>query len=215
MRVKICGFTNPEDARIACGLGADMIGVILVPKSVRCVMPERAREIFTAVEDAAKVAVLMPESPAELLEADRSLNPDYLQIHPTLPFQKLERVKGELNAKLILVIPVPTEGADREMLVEQAERAAGVADLLLVDTKGTRGGGTGLTHDWSISRAICESGSKPVLLAGGLNPSNVAEAVKLVRPYGVDVATGVEKAPGKKDPRLMKEFIRAAKEMVG
>jgi phosphoribosylanthranilate isomerase len=157
----------------------------------------------------------MPESPAELLEADRSLNPDYLQIHPTLPFQKLERVKGELNAKLILVIPVPTEGADREMLVEQAERAAGVADLLLVDTKGTRGGGTGLTHDWSISRAICESGSKPVLLAGGLNPSNVAEAVKLVRPYGVDVATGVEKAPGKKDPRLMKEFIRAAKEMVG
>jgi phosphoribosylanthranilate isomerase len=211
MKVKICGFTDSKDVRVACDLGTDMVGAILVPKSTRYVAPEKAREVLDAARDTAKVAVLMPKSSDELLEMDRRLKPDYLQIHPALPFDELGRVKGELNAGLILVVPVPARGANRDAVLQYARRAAEVADLLLVDTKGARGGGTGLTHDWNISRAVCESVGKPVILAGGLTPSNVAKAVEAVHPHGVDVATGVERSPGKKDPKLMREFIQAAK----
>jgi phosphoribosylanthranilate isomerase len=211
VKVKICGFTDLEDVKIACELGVDMIGAILVQKSIRHVTPEKAHEIFTAVKGAAKVAVIMPENPEELLKIDRHLEPDYLQVHPTTPFDELKKVKEKLKAKIIVVVPVPTELAEPNAIVQQARRAAGLADILLVDTKGARGGGTGLTHDWSISRAIRESVGVPVFLAGGLNPSNVAEAIKTVCPQGVDVATGVESKPGKKDPELMREFMRVAK----
>jgi phosphoribosylanthranilate isomerase len=211
VKVKICGFTDPEDVKIACGLGVDMVGAILVPKSIRYITLEKAHEIFAAVKGAAKVAVIMPENPGKLLKIDRHLRPDYLQIHPTIPLDELKKVREKLKAKIIAVVPVPTERADPNVIVQQAKHATEVADVLLVDTKGARGGGTGLTHDWGISRAICESAGKPVFLAGGLNPSNVAEAIKAVRPHGVDVATGVESKPGKKDPELMRKFIRTAK----
>jgi phosphoribosylanthranilate isomerase len=211
VKVKICGFTDPEDVKIACGLGVDMVGAILVPKSIRCVTLEKARGIFAAVKGAAKVAVIMPENPEEPLKIDRHLRPDYLQVHPTIPLDELKKVREKLKAKIIAVVPVPTERADPNVIVQQAQRATEVADILLVDTKGARGGGTGLTHDWGISRVICESTGMPIFLAGGLNPSNVAEAIKTVRPHGVDVATGVESKPGKKDPELMREFIKTAK----
>lgn len=212
VKVKICGFTNPEDVKVACELGVDMIGAILVPKSSRYVTVEQAKQILAAASrDVANVAVIMPEDPSEVEHMARELKPDYLQIHLTFPAGKLLELKERLGAGLIIVTPIPREIGDRQKIVHRAVEVAEVADYILLDTKGPSGGGTGLTHDWSLSGEIRGAVGKPVFLAGGLNPSNVGQAIKIVRPYGVDVATGVESSPGKKDARLMREFIEAAR----
>ncbi len=213
VKVKICGFTNVEDVEVACELGIDMVGAILVPKSSRYVTVEQARQILAAASgDIAKVAVIMPKDLSEVEKMARELEPDYLQIHLTFPAGKLLELKGRLGAELIVVTPIPREIENRKKIIDRAIEVAEVADYVLLDTKGPSGGGTGLTHDWSLSGEIREAVEKPIFLAGGLNASNVGQAIKIVRPYGVDVATGVESSPGKKDARLMREFIEAARE---
>lgn len=212
MKVKICGFTNLEDVKAACALGVDMVGVVLVPESPRHVTVEQAELIFpTASEGVAKVAVIMPKGPKDVEEVARELKPDYIQIHLTFPAKELHKVKRRLDAGLIVVAPIPQQVEDSRGIVDEAIKAAEQADFVLLDTKGPSTGGTGLTHDWSLSRQIREAVSKPVFLAGGLSPSNVKEAIRSVQPYGVDVATGVESSPGKKDIKLMREFIEAAR----
>jgi len=212
MRVKICGFTNTDDVRVACELGADMVGVILVPGSPRHVTVEQAKQILAAAsEGVAKVAVTMPRDPSELDKFARELNPDYLQIHPTFSETEFIKAKKRLGVKIIPVIAISREVENYQETLERAVKASAAADYLLLDTRGPSGGGTGLVHNWSLSRQIRETVNVPVFLAGGLNPSNVKNAVEAVRPYGVDVATGVESSPGKKDERRMREFIEAAK----
>ncbi|MCK4405381.1 MAG: phosphoribosylanthranilate isomerase [Hadesarchaea archaeon] len=213
VKVKICGFTNPEDVKVACELGVDMVGAILVPKSSRYVTTMQARQILDAVSDGiAKVAVIMPKDSSEVEKMARELKPDYLQIHLTFPAGKLFDLKERLDTELIIVTPIPREIENRKKIIDRAIGVAEVADYVLLDTKGPSGGGTGLTHDWSLSGEIREAVKKPIFLAGGLNASNVGQAIKIVRPYGVDVATGVESSPGKKDARLMREFIGAVGE---
>lgn len=212
VKVKICGFTSAEDVKAACGLGVDMVGVILVPNSFRYVSVDQARQILAAAsEGVARVAVIMPSGPEDVEEMARELKPDYLQIHLTFPASELHGLKKRLGAGLIVVSPIPQKIEDRRKIIDRALEAAEVADFVLLDTKGPSGGGTGLTHDWSLSSKIRETVGKPVFLAGGLNPSNVGQAIKIVRPYGVDVATGVESSPGKKDARLIREFIEAVR----
>ena len=212
VKVKICGFTNPEDVKVACELGVDMVGAILVPKSSRYVTVEQAKQILAAASrDVAKVAVIMPKDPSDVKKMARELKPDYLQIHLTFPAGKLLELKERLGVGLIIVTPIPREIGDRQKIVHQAVEAAEVADYILLDTKGPSGGGTGLTHDWSLSGEIRGAVGKPVFLAGGLNPSNVGQAIKIAQPYGVDVATGVESSPGKKNARRMREFIESAR----
>ena len=212
VKVKICGFTNTEDVRAACTLGVDMVGVIVeIPKSPRRVTIERAKQILAAASRGVdKVAVIMPKNIDEVEKVARELKPDYIQIHLTFPTDKLLELRRHLDIGLISVIAISQKVSHREIL-NRALGAAGIADFLLLDTKGPSGGGTGLTHDWSLSRRIREVVGKPMFLAGGLNPSNVKEAIRLVQPYGVDVSTGVEFSSGKKDERLMREFIVAAK----
>jgi len=213
VKVKICGFTNVKDVEVACELGIDMVGAILVPKSSRYVTVEQARQILAAASgDIAKVAVIMPKDLSEVEKMARELDPDYLQIHLTFPAGKLLELKCRLGAELIVVTPIPREIENRKKIIDWAIEVAEVADYVLLDTKGPSGGGTGLTHDWSLSGEIREAVGKPIFLAGGLNVSNVGQAIKIVRPYGVGVATGVESSPGKKDARLMREFIEAARE---
>lgn len=201
-----------EDVKIACDLGVDMVGVISIPRSKRYLDIGRAKSILDMVpEGVSKVAVVMPQSFVDLKALDEILKPDYLQIHLTLPLVELFKARENLNAGLILVAPVPSKINDRKIVVENAAMAAEAADILLIDTKGPSGGGTGLTHDWTISREIRDSVAKPVFLAGGLKPSNVAAAIKAVGPDGVDVSSGVESSSGFKDPALMRDFIRAAR----
>lgn len=212
VKVKICGFTNADDVRVACGLGVDMVGVILVPKSSRYVSMDQAKEILAATSGgAAKVAVVMPRDLGEIKKLEQELEPDYIQLHLTFPASELRKLRGQLDAGLIVVAPIPQKVENRQDVINRALEAAGAADFVLLDTKGPSGGGTGLTHDWGLSGEIRKAITKPVFLAGGLNPSNVKQAIKIVRPYGVDVATGVESSPGMKDSRLMREFMEAAR----
>ncbi|MFN4133156.1 MAG: phosphoribosylanthranilate isomerase, partial [Candidatus Hadarchaeales archaeon] len=186
VKVKICGITRPEDGEMVSEMGADMAGVILVKGSRRCVSLERAAEIFRKIGgDCMKVAVLMPENHSELVAVEKRLRPDFLQLHPSLSIQEIERVRKFLGAGLILVVQISPEKPDEAAIVGLARDAAEVGDFVLLDTKGPEGGGTGKTHDWRISRKICTSLNKPVFLAGGLNPRNLKEAIETVRPYGV------------------------------
>ncbi|MFH1821928.1 MAG: phosphoribosylanthranilate isomerase [Methanobacteriota archaeon] len=212
MKVKICGFTNTEDVKLACDFGVDMVGVIMVPGSKRYLDTERAKQVLDAASGrASKVAVVSHRGLDDLLRLENQLKPDYIQMHLTLPLAEFSKARDRLDASLILVAPVPSEVVDRKAVVENAVRAAEIGDILLIDTKGPSGGGTGLPHDWTISREIRASVDKPVFLAGGLNPSNVAEAIKAVGPDGVDVSSGVESSSSVKAPELMREFIKAAR----
>jgi len=212
VKVKICGFTNTADLRVACALGVDMVGTIVeIPKSPRRVTIEQAKQILAAAKGVDKVAVVMPKNLDEVERIARELKPDYLQFHFTFPADEILKLKKRLGIKLISVIAISPKVEGHQEMISRAMEATRVADFLMFDTKGPSGGGTGLTHDWNLSRRIRDVVSKPIFLAGGLNPSNVKKAIRLVQPYGVDVSTGVESISGKKDARLMREFIEAAR----
>ncbi|MEM2250793.1 MAG: phosphoribosylanthranilate isomerase [Candidatus Hadarchaeales archaeon] len=214
MIVKICGLMRVEDAVKASRLGADMIGTVLIEGSRRKISTEKASEIFSAVREIGKtkcVVLCRPFSLREVLELDEKLKPDCLQLHPATPISLIEEIKKEISSDLILIVPIPSEGANFESVLSRMLEIQDFADFLLLDTFGPQGGGTGKPHDWEVSRRLVERSKKPVLLAGGLSPENVLEAIKVVRPAGVDVASGVEEEVGVKDEKLMKEFIRKAK----
>jgi phosphoribosylanthranilate isomerase len=211
VKVKICGFTRADDVKVASDLGVDMVGVIVIPSSSRGLTPEQARDVLKAGKNVDKVAVIMPDSPDEAFAVARMLNSDYLQIHSKFSAAELAEIKKISGKKIIGVVGIPQKILDRKEILDRAIEVSKAVDYILLDTKGTSGGGTGLTHDWGFSREIRDAVGKPVFLAGGLNPNNVKGAIEMVRPYGVDVATGVESALGKKDPKLMRAFIEAAK----
>ncbi len=205
-KVKICGITNKEDALIAINYGADAIGVVNVKESKRFVDLNKARGIFDALPIfVSKVVVSMPESIEEALEISKT-RANYIQLHGDETVDFVRELKEKTNLGIIKKISVD------ENSLENSKRYSRVADAILLDTR-VRGlsGGTGKTHDWDISRKIVESIRKPVILAGGLNPGNLKEAIEKVRPYAVDTSSGVESRPGKKDKRKVEQFIMVAK----
>jgi len=213
VKVKICGFMRADDVKTASDLGVDMVGVIVIPSSSRGLTLEQAKDVLKAGKNMDKVAVIMPNSPAEASAVARMLNPDYLQIHSKFPAAQLAEIKKLSGKKIIGVVAIPQKILDKKEILDRAIEVSRAVDYILLDTKGSSGGGTGLTHDWRFSREIRDAVGKPVFLAGGLNPNNVKAAIEMVQPYGVDVATGVESALGKKDLKLMRAFIEAAKAM--
>ena len=213
VKVKICGFMRADDVKAASDMGVDMVGVIVIPQSSRGLALEQAQDVLNAGKNVDKVAVIMPDSPAEASTVARKLNPDYLQIHSRFSAAQLTEIKKLSGKKIIGVVAIPQKILDRKEILNRAIEVSKAVDYILLDTKGSSGGGTGLTHDWRFSREIRETINKPVFLAGGLNPNNVKAAIEVVRPYGVDVATGVESALGRKDPKLVRAFIEAAKVM--
>jgi phosphoribosylanthranilate isomerase len=185
--VKICGITSPEDAVLAEGAGADAIGVVLFSVSPRCVTPDMAREIFDAVPALTRVCVSHSDNPEEL-RSICAIRPDALQISGFVT------VPQECRASII-------------RMVGTAERVMPHADALIVD--GSRG--TGKPFDHAFASMVVKTAGRPVFLAGGLTPENVGPAIRAIRPYGVDVASGVEYAPGKKDQSKVRAFIASAK----
>jgi phosphoribosylanthranilate isomerase len=189
MHVKICGITRPEDAVHAAEAGADAIGVILFSESPRCVNPDRALEIFASVGPfVTTVAVTHTKSRKELNRI-LALRPGAVQI--SHPFSFPTRPQGRV---LRVIRPGTTLPGD--------------ADALVVD----QSMGTGTLYDRGFARELVRGSQVPVILAGGLTPENVGEAIRSVRPYAVDVASGVEARPGVKDPFRVTAFIRAARE---
>ncbi|MEM2816069.1 MAG: phosphoribosylanthranilate isomerase [Candidatus Bathyarchaeia archaeon] len=213
VKVKICGITRREDLEAACSLGADMVGFIVgIPYSPRNLSLERAKALLRLVPESVKsVLVMAPNNPTQVLEAYKRLKPSVIQLHGSISLDF-----GFLRDKLpdlMLIEALPIVGAET---VERAKHTAAFFDGILADSYAAgKHGGTGVTHDWLISRRVRDAiYPKPLILAGGLNPENVEEAIEVVRPYAVDVSTGVESSPGIKDPGKVEAFIKRAKETV-
>lgn len=209
VRVKICGITSARDLQAAADAGADAVGLIVnVPKSPRNLMLSKARIIARKTPPFVEtVIVTLPHSISHLEKIHSKLKPSTIQVHGLTQYAEIRRRLPE--TRLIGAVH-----ADPEKALTTAIRAAETLDAVLLDTPAqNEHGGTGLTHDWSLSGKVREAiHPKPLILAGGLKPENVAEAVKLVRPYAVDVSSGVEARPGVKDHKKMVEFVRKAKE---
>lgn len=206
-RVKICGMTDRADLATAVDAGADAVGLISdVPvETPREIAPERARALADAVPPfVTSVLVTMPENVDALEALVGTIEPDVVQLHGELPADDLADARESIPVIRALDVD---EG-------DVIRRAADHADAVLIDSTDEQGaGGTGDTHDWTRTRAYVEELDVPVILAGGLTPANVRDAVAQVRPYAVDVASGVE-GPEGKDADVVAEFVSKAKEAI-
>jgi phosphoribosylanthranilate isomerase len=213
VKVKICGLMEPEDAKETCKAGVDMIGVIVDAPTRRSVTSKRAMEIFSLVPKTVfKVAVIVNKNVDDAVRIVYELNPDCLQTHSSMSAADLKEIKDATGVKIMAVVGVPQKVENTRKIMARALEISKLADFILVDTEHRgAGGGTGLVHDWNASRSIRETIDRPLILAGGLNPNNVRAAIEFVKPYGVDVASGVESKVGKKDQNLVKKFIKASK----
>ncbi len=204
VRVKICGITNLEDAAEAVKAGADYLGFILYPKSPRYVKPEKVADIIGNLpegERVKKVAVVVNEPPERLIELfDYGF--DLIQLHGDETPEVLNFLPPEQVIKVFRV----RDSFDPNLLKEWE----GVYAFLLDTYKRGAYGGTGETFDWNIAKDLVGKGYR-IFLSGGLNPENVREAVCEVKPYAVDVSSGIELQKGKKDLKKLKEFIERAK----
>jgi phosphoribosylanthranilate isomerase len=195
-QVKICGVTRPDDAAVAAALGARFVGLNFWPGSRRHVTVERAVAIAAAVPAGVdKVGVFVDAPAREIEETIARVGLDWVQLHGA----EEPAFCGRFAARAIRAVRVAA-AADLDAL-ERYPTA-----LFLLDAPSP---GAGRTFDWTLACAARERG-KPFFLAGGLTPENVAAAVRAVRPFGVDVASGVESAPGIKDPEKMRTFIDEA-----
>lgn len=204
VKVKICGITNAEDAAAAVESGADALGFVFYRKSPRAIDPARARAIIAMLPPlVTPVGVFVNEDLATVREMMDECGLVLAQLH------------GEESAAYCLDLRRPVLKAlrvkDRRAFLALAEYRgrAGVKGFVLDAFSDEAHGGTGQLADWPLAAEIAKSAT--VLLAGGLTPDNVGQAITAVHPYGVDVSSGVERAPGQKDHEKMRAFVRAAR----
>lgn len=204
-RIKICGITRPEDATQAAELGADAIGLVFYPSSPRCVTVEQAQKVVAALPPFVSIVGLFVNSGRD--ELDRVLGQvpiDLLQFHGD---ESPEDCEG-YNRSFIKAIRM----RDEVDLQEEANRFSSATGLLLDAYQAGVPGGTGESFDWERATKAREQGlMKSIILAGGLTPANVGEAISVARPYAVDVSGGVESAKGIKDRQKMAAFIEAVR----
>lgn len=204
VKVKICGITNWGDAHHACKAGADFLGFNFYPRSPRYIPPEKARAIIGRLPDhVASVGIFVNEPADKLARVAATVGLKYIQLHGDETSATVSRLRRALPAvKIIKVIRVR-----KTFRVSQSARFRGASAILLDGFDTRRRGGTGKTFDWSlVSRA---NGRVRIFLAGGLTPENVRDAIRAVRPYAIDVCSGVESSPGKKDRRKIESLMRA------
>ncbi|MDI3305748.1 MAG: phosphoribosylanthranilate isomerase [Acetobacteraceae bacterium] len=209
--LKICGIRTPGEAALALGSGATALGFLvgLTHRAEDGIGAAQAAGIIRGLPPGAETVLvthlLDPEAIARLAAATGT---GTVQVHGDLPVEDVRRLRALLpGRRLIKAVHVTGPEAVRHALAH-----ATAADALLLDSRtADRLGGTGRVHDWSVSRAIVQAVSPlPVYLAGGLRPGNVEEAIRTVRPAGVDANSGVEDASGAKDPLKLREFLRRA-----
>lgn len=206
-RVKVCGLTTEADLEAAIDAGADAVGIIcdVSVDTPREVSIERAAALAAATPPfVTSVLVTMPDGPEEAIELAEAIEPDALQIHSDMRVGDLAYLRAKLETDLLLAVDADD--------ATTAETYDDVVDALIVDTAGDGGGGgTGRTHDWDQTRMAAADLESPLVLAGGLTPDNVGDAVRTVDPFAVDVASGVEKRGGVKDIDAVRSFVDRAK----
>jgi len=207
--VKICGLTRAEDVDAAVGAGAGMVGFVFFPPSPRAVTPEAAADLASRVpEGVLKVALSVDADDATLGAIVDRVKLDILQLHGKEPPERVIEVKKRFGLPVMKAVPIA--GPED---VGNARAYESAVDRLMFDAKppkgATRPGGNALAFDWNL--IADEKWEKPWVLAGGLTPENVAEAIRVSGATAVDVSTGVEDAPGLKSAAKIRDFIAAAK----
>lgn len=207
--VKICGLSTRETLDVALDAGADMVGFVFFAPSPRHLSLEMGRELGRQVKRRAlKVALTVDADDATLDNIMDALSPDIFQLHGKESVARLRDIKQKYGRPVMKAVPVATS-ADLAVLPGYAA----VADRILFDARApkdaTRPGGLGAPFDWHLLENL--DLKLPYMVSGGLHADNVAEAVRVTRAGGVDVSSGIESAPGVKDPEMIKAFIRAAR----
>jgi phosphoribosylanthranilate isomerase len=208
-RTKICGITREADLDAVVAAGADAVGVTAAVSvdTPREVSVERAADLAAAVPPfVTSVLVTMPDTVSRAVELVDRVEPDAVQLHGNLGPDAVAAVGERVPAQVIAAV----DATDADVTAY-----ADAADALLVDSVDEQGGGgTGETHDWERTAALVAELDAPVILAGGLGPANVAEAVETVAPFAVDVASGVEREGGVKDHDAVRQFVERAQSAV-
>lgn len=200
VRVKICGITNLEDARHAVACGADALGFVFYPGSPRHVSPERARTIIAALPPlVTPVGLFVNETPERVRMIAKVCGLEVIQLHGDEPPTACDYAPLRVIKALRVAAAASIAGH------EKYRTAALLLDAWCADSYG----GTGKSFNWELAAEVARQ--RPVILAGGLTPENVAAAIRTVHPYAVDVSSGVERAPGQKDAAKVAAFIATAR----
>ena len=214
--IKICGTTNLEDAQVAVEAGADALGFIFAP-SPRRIQPARAREIISRLPAAGveKIGVFVDEPPERILEIAKETGLTGVQLHgdeSPLDVAAL-RKKAPTGFRTLKAVCLNDPAAGSQLALYGANRRLGPDAILLDSSTSGRRGGSGENFKWEqwvgVARQLSER--LAIVVAGGLTPENVAEAIRLFEPWGVDVVSGVEQTPGKKDPEKVRDFVSAVR----
>jgi phosphoribosylanthranilate isomerase len=209
-KVKICGITNEQDALKASILGADYLGFLVeINFSKDKITRNKAKELIKKLPlEIQPVFVTYLNKSKPIIEIAEEINPQVIQLHNDITLEEIGKIRIALpRIKITKTISVTNEDS-----IKQAKKYENYIDFILLDTKiGKLKGGTGKTHNWDISRKIVKEVNAKVFLAGGLNPDNVAEAIKKVKPYAVDTNSGVKLRDRTKDYKKLEQFIKQAK----
>jgi phosphoribosylanthranilate isomerase len=221
MWIKICANTNLEDAQLAAELGADAVGFVFAP-SPRQVTAADVSHITPHLSEGVECVGVFPALPAqEIATAAQEAGLNTVQLHGGVSVELIRQLDEIFNGQVRLIQTVhwdvDGDGASAASVARQLREIAadGIVNRVLIDSKvGVATGGTGVSFDWKAARsALAEAANGlKLIVAGGLNQDNVAEAIRGMTPWGVDVASGVEQSPGRKDPEKLSAFIRAARE---
>ncbi len=207
--VKICGLSTPETLDVALAAGADMVGFVRFPKSPRHVSLDLGHRLsLQARGRARRVVLLVNPDDEDIAQAIEAINPDLIQLHGNETPERVAEIRSMVKRPVMKALGI-AEPSDLKALTSYAG-----ADRILLDAKPPRTaaalpGGNGIAFDWRLLNGLDPGLS--FMLSGGLDPDNVAEAIRLTRPQAVDVSSGVESGPGLKDPARIEAFIRAAR----
>ncbi len=207
--IKICGLKTPETLESAINAGADWVGFVFFPKSPRHVTLDLVKDLGQiAGIRVKKVALVVDADDAALEAVEKALNPDMLQLHGHETPERVAAIRKRFGRPVIKALGI-AEASD----LETARAYAPAADWLLLDAKPPKNadlpGGNGVSFDWRLLAGL--DLEKPFMVSGGLDSSNVGQAIAISHPAGVDVSSGVETAPGVKDPAKIRAFIEAAR----
>ena len=207
--VKICGLSTPETLDAALDAGADMVGFVFFPPSPRHLQFDDARALGQRVRGRAQKVALTVDAEEEYIAAViKALQPDLLQLHGFESTDRVEALRLTFGLPVMKALPIAVKGD-----LDRIARYATVADRLLFDARAprdaTRPGGLGNTFDWHLLEDV--HANVPFMLSGGLDVDNIGEALRITRASGIDVSSGVERAPGVKDVNKIIAFVRAAR----
>ena len=206
--IKICGIKTPDMLETVIAGGADMVGFMHFQRSPRHASVEQIADLISQARGRIDTCVVLVNPDNSCVAEIAALGPDWIQLHGPETPHRVEAIRAEAGVEIMKALPIGS-AEDVAHVADFIE----VADRILVDAKPPKGadrpGGLGETFDWSLLKAL--DPSVPFMLSGGLTPQSVADAIKTVRPFGVDVSSGVESAPGVKDKRLIEAFMRNAR----